>query len=193
MMSFIILILVLVGIPAFLLLSKYNSLVAKQEEAKNSKRQIDIQLDRRFKVFSNLINVVKQVMDYEKTTLKDVVALRNSAVAANKSGDAKAAIEAEEQISAVARSINVLFEQYPQLRAMENAQHLQEEIVSTENKLSFSKQGYNDSIENYNVERKSFFGSIVASMFPHLNTEMPYWEISTEKAAQLEEYQVDFK
>ena len=133
MMSFIILILVLVGIPAFLFLSKYNSLVAKQEEAKNSKRQIDIQLDRRFKVFSNLINVVKQVMDYEKTTLKDIVALRNSAVAANKSGDAKSAIEAEEQISAVARSINVLFEQYPQLKAMENAQHLQEEIVSTEN------------------------------------------------------------
>lgn len=192
-MSVIILLLVLIGVPAFILLSKYNSLVAKQEEAKNSKRQIDIQLDRRFKVFSNLINVVKQVMDYEKTTLKDIVALRNSAVAANKSGDQKSAIEAEEKISAVARGINVLFEQYPQLKAMDNAQHLQEEIVSTENKLSFSKQGYNDSIENYNVERKSFFGSIVASMFPHLNTDMPYWEISTEKAAQLEEYQVEFK
>lgn len=192
-MGFVIFLVVIILIPAFVVYSKYNSLVAKQEEAKNSKRQIDVQLDRRFKVFSNLINVVKSVMDYEKTTLKDVVALRNSALAANKSGDAKAAIEAEEKISEVARSINVVFEQYPQLRAMENAQHLQEEIVSTENKLSFSKQGYNDAIENYNVERKSFIGSIVASMFPHLNTDMPYWELTTEKAQQLEEYQVDLK
>jgi len=189
MTAFIFLIIIL-AVLAFIFLSKYNSLVARQEEAKNSKRQIDIQLDRRFKVFSNLINVVKEVMNYEKTTLKEVIELRQSAQLARQSGDEKEAMQAEEKISTLARGINIIFEQYPQLKAMENAQQLQEEIVSTENKLSFAKQGYNDAIENYNVERKSFFGSIIASMFSHLNTEMPYWEISSQKAAELEEYQV---
>lgn len=180
-------------IPAWMFFSTYNKLVAKQEEAKNSKRQIDVQLDRRYKVFSNLINVVKDVMDYEKTTLKEIVALRSQAVKASETGNAADSIAAEEKISQIARSIPVMFEQYPELKSLQNAKQLQEEIVSTENKLSFAKQGYNDSIEGYNVARKSFFGSIVASMFSHLNTEMPYWEISEQKAQQFDEYQVSLK
>lgn len=171
----------------------YNQLVSQIEGVENAKKSIDIQLDRRFKVFENLVNVVKKVMDYEKTTLKDVIALRNEALQAQKSGDEVKRMELEEQISGIASNIKVVFEQYPELKANQNAQQLQEEIVSTENKLSFSKQHYNDSIQDYNTYKKSFFTSmLLGMMFQTLNKNFEYWGLSTQKQVQYEEKMINF-
>jgi LemA protein len=185
----IILILVLV-VGGFIVLT-YNKLIAQIEAVRNNQKQIDIQLDRRFKVFESLINVVKKYMDYEQTTLKDVVALRNQAQQAKANGDEKTRIAAENQISDIAGNINLVFEQYPQLKANENCLQLQEEIVSTENKLAYAKQSYNDSIENYNANKKSFFTSAIVNLFKSkLDFDYPYWQLSEAKVAEHEQYTV---
>ena len=131
----LIFLLVLVGGGVWFVVSTYNNLISLIKQVENAKSQIDVQLDKRFKVFEGLINTVRKVMEYEKTVLSDVVALRNQARQAKKSGSEKDRVQAEEQISQIASQINVVFEQYPQLKAMNNAQQLQEEIVSVENQL----------------------------------------------------------
>ena len=130
----LILLFVLIVIVGYIFLS-YNRLISQIETVRNNQKQIDIQLDRRFKVFESLINVVKKYMNYEQSTLKDVVALRNQAQSAKASGDEKTRIDAENKISDIANHLNLVFEQYPDLKANQNALQLQEEIVSTENKL----------------------------------------------------------
>lgn len=186
----IILLVIIVAIVGYIILT-YNRLISQIEAIRNNLKQIDIQLDRRFKVFESLINVVKKYMDYEQTTLKDVVALRNTAVEAKANGDEKARISAENQISDIAGKINVVFEQYPDLKANQNCIQLQEEIVSTENKLAFAKQSYNDSIEIYNANKKSFPANMVVAAFSGtLNVEFEYWQISQDKIAEHENYTV---
>jgi len=188
----IIIVLIVLALFGFVI-GVYNSLIRMIEAVKNNKKQIDIQLDRRFKVFESLINVVKKYMDYEQTTLKDVVALRNQAQAAKGAGDEKARIAAENGISKIASNLNVVFENYPDLKADKNALQLQEEIVSTENKLAFAKQAYNDSIEKYNATKKSFLQSIVVSFFKgKLDFDFPYWGLASEEAIQeKEDYKVE--
>ena len=174
------------------LISIYNKIIHQIEAVKNNKKQIDVQLDRRYKVFESLINVVKKYMDYEQTTLKEVIALRGQAQQASKTGDEKARIQAEEGISKVASNLNLVFEQYPDLKADKNALQLQEEIVNTENKLTFSKQAYNDSIEKYNATKKSFLESAVVGVFRgKLDFDFPYWGLAEEKAKEREEYKVE--
>ncbi len=186
----LILLLVLVAIVGFTIIT-YNRLIAQIEAVRNNAKQIDIQLDRRYKVFESLINVVKKYMDYEQTTLKDVVALRSQSVAAHASGDEATRIAAENKISTIASGINVVFEQYPELKANQNAMQLQEEIVSTENKLAFSKQSYNDSIEIYNASKKSFPANAIVSVFKNsLDVDFPYWQLSADKVAEQESYTV---
>ena len=188
-MSLVILLL-LVGIVAFVIIT-YNRLIAQIEAVRNNAKQIDIQLDRRFKVFESLINVVKKYMDYEQTTLKDVVGLRSQAVTAHASGNEPARIEAENKISKIAGGLNIMFEQYPDLKANQNCMQLQEEIVSTENKLAFSKQSYNDSIEIYNANKKSFPANFIVSGFKaKLDIDFPYWQLSTAQVAEQESYTV---
>ena len=169
----------------------YNKLIRMIEEVNNNKQQIDIQLDRRYKVYESLIEVVKKYMDYEKTTLKEVVSLRSQAQQAKTSGDDKTRMAAEDAISKVGANINLLFEQYPDLKANQNALQLQEEIVSTENKLAFAKQSFNDSIERYNAKRKSLFESMVVNLFAaKLLQNFVYWGVSDEQRKQHEEYKV---
>jgi len=190
-MGYIIFALIIVVLLVILLIAIYNKLIAQIEAVRNNKKQIDIQLDRRFKVFESLINVVKKYMDYEKTTLKEVIALRGQAQQAVQSGDEKTRIQAEEGISKIASNINLVFEQYPDLKADKNALQLQEEIVNTENKLGFSKQAYNDSIENYNATKKSFIQSMIVSMFQSkLNFDFAYWGLPEETIKKQEEYTV---
>src|SRR5476651_26393 len=184
-----ILLIVLVVIGVVIVLT-YNRLIGYIEAVRNNQKQIDIQLDRRFKVFESLINVVKNYMNYEQTTLKDVVALRNQAQQAKEEGDEQARIDAENQISKIASNINLVFEQYPDLKANQNAMQLQEEIVNTENKLAFAKQALNDSIERYNATKKSFFESMVVSMAPKLNENFLYWQLPEETVKQQENYTV---
>lgn len=172
-------------------ISIYNTLIGFIEAINNNKKQIDIQLDRRYKVFESLIQVVNKYMDYEKTTLKEVVELRNKAQAAKESGDEKTRIAAENGISQIASNLNVVFEQYPDLKANQNALQLQEEIVNTENKLAYSKQAYNDGIERYNAKKKSFFESIVVSFFPAaLDKEFDYWGLPEDQIKAREDYTV---
>jgi LemA protein len=173
----------------------YNTLIAMIEAVRNNQKQIDIQLDRRFKVFESLINVVRKYMDYEQTTLKDVVALRNQALQAKAQGDEKARMVAEDKISQIATNLQptlqLVVEQYPDLKASGNVQQLQEEIVSTENKLAFAKQAYNSSIEQYNARKKSFFTSMVVASFRRaLDITFEYWALSAETIATQEKYTV---
>lgn len=186
----LLILIVVIAIVGFIILT-YNRLISQIEAVRNNQKQIDIQLDRRFKVFESLINVVRKYMDYEKTTLKDVVALRNQAQAAKARGDEKERIVAENKISDIASNLNVVFEQYPDLKANQNALQLQEEIVSTENKLAYAKQSYNDSVEIYNASKKSFPANIVVSSFrSKLDFDFPYWQLDEKKIAEQESYTV---
>lgn len=182
------LVLIIIGI-----ISVYNTLIALIEAINNNKRQIDVQLDRRFKVFESLIETVKKYMDYEQTTLKNVVALRNQAQAAKATGDEHARIAAENDISKIASNLNLVFEQYPDLKANQNVMQLQEEIVNTENKLAYSKQAYNDSIERFNAKKKSFFESMIVQLFASkLNKDFEYWGLTAEDSQTKDAYQVKF-
>ncbi len=193
MSTFLTVVLVLLVLVLFWSIGIYNALIALIEAINNNKRQIDIQLDRRYKVFESLIESVKQYMDYEKTTLKEVVALRNQAQKAKASGDEKARIEAENGISSIASHLNVVFEQYPDLKASQNVVQLQEEIVNTENKLSYAKQAYNDGIERYEAKKKSFFEALVVGFFASkLDKSFDYWGLSEEKQQTREDYTVKF-
>ncbi len=186
-------ILVIILVVGFWAIGIFNNLIGLIEAINNNKRQIDIQLDRRYKVFESLIESVKKYMDYEKTTLKEVVALRNQAQAAKAAGNEKARMAAENGISQIASGLNVVFEQYPDLKANQNVIQLQEEIVNTENKLAYSKQAYNDSIERYNAKKKSFFESLVVSFFPNkLDKIFEYWSLPDDQIKAHEDYTVKF-
>lgn len=182
---------VIFAIVVIFIITTYNRLIALIEAVKNAQHGVDVQLDRRFKVFESLISVIKKSMDYEKTTLKEVVALRSKSVEAQKSGDTKQRMLAENGITAVATQLNAVFEQYPELKANEQAMQLQEEVVNTENKLSFAKQALNDAIELYEVKKKSFFEMMVVAMFSSLNKNFEYWKVEEEKSAELENYKVE--
>ena len=193
MSTFLIVVLVIVALVLVWSIGIYNRLIALIEAINNNQRQIDIQLDRRYKVFESLIEAVKKYMDYEQTTLKDVVALRNQAQAAKASGDDKARIAAENGISKIASGINVVFEQYPELKANQNVLQLQEEIVNTENKLAYSKQAFNDGVERYEAKKKSFFEAMVVSFFSSkLDKGFAYWGIPEEQIKEREDYRVKF-
>ncbi len=169
----------------------YNALIALIETVRNNLKQIDIQLDRRYKVFESLIEVVKKYMDYEQSTLKSVTELRANANQAKEAGDLTARAAAENKISGVMGGIQAVFEQYPDLKANQNAMQLQEEIVSTENKLAYAKQAYNDSIERYNAKKKSFFQAMIVSFFKDkLDFDFPYWQLSEMDVKTKEDYQV---
>lgn len=190
-MTIAIIIIILVLIGGYIVMT-YNGLIAMIEAVRNNEKQIDIQLDRRYKVFESLINVVKKYMDYEKSTLKEVVALRSKAEDAKESGDKEKRMDAENKISRILSGINLVFEQYPDLKANQNAMQLQEEIVNTENKLAFAKQAYNDSIERYNARKKSFFPAWVVKLFPNkLDFTFLYWQLEAATIKAREDYKVN--
>ena len=169
----------------------YNRIIAMIEAVSNNEKQISIQLDRRYKVFESLIEVVKKYMDYEQSTLAQVVTLRNQAKQAEADGNIKARAEAENKISGVLGGISAVFEQYPDLKANQNAIQLQEEIVSTENKLAYAKQAYNDSIETYNAYKKSVPQTFLVSLLRNsLDQSFTYWSLTEEENQKKESYSV---
>jgi len=184
----LVVVIVLLGV---LFVSIYNKLIAYIEACRNNEKQIDIQLDRRYKVYESLVNTVRTYMDYEQSTLKDVVALRAQAQAAKDSGNVQGRIDAENKISGILGGINAVFEQYPDLKANQNAMQLQEEIVSTENKLAYAKQALNDSIERYNAYKKSLIQSMVVSAFASkLDINFTYWQLTEDQVKTQEAYTV---
>ena len=143
-------------------ISLYNRLVSMRNQVSNAWAQIDVQLKRRHELIPNLVEVVKDAMGYEQDTLKQVIEARNRAVAAN--GPAQAS-QAESALTAATGRLFALMENYPQLRANENVKQLQEELVSTENKIAFSRQFYNDSVMANNNAVQSFPANVIARQF----------------------------
>jgi len=153
------------------LMMSYNRLVALRNQAQNGWAQIDVQLKRRHDLIPNLVAVVKDAMGYEQETLLKVVEARN--VAAKAKGPAEAG-PAEAALSLATGHLLALMENYPDLKANTNVQQLQEELTTTENKIAFSRQFYNDSIMGLNNAVQSFPANLIAGMLgfatmPHLD------------------------
>ena len=170
----------IVALIALWLIATYNGLVGGRNQGTTAWSQIDVQLKRRHDLIPNLVQVVKDAMGYEQETLIKVIQARNNAVAA--SGPAQAG-PAEAALSQATRGLMGLVESYPQLKANDNVKQLQEELVSTENKIAFSRQFYNDSVNSYNTRRQSFpavlaaaslgFGPIELFNMPETEREVP--------------------
>jgi LemA protein len=170
-------VIVLIGLWA---IAVYNGLVGGRNQAQTAWSQIDVQLKRRHDLIPNLVQVVKDAMGYEQETLTKVVQARNNAVAA--SGPVQAGA-AEAALTQATRGLFALVESYPQLKANDNVKQLQEELTTTENKIAFSRQFYNDSVNAYNTRRQSFpavlavaslgFGPIELFNMPETEREVP--------------------
>jgi len=170
----------IVGLIALWAIAVYNGLVGARNQAQTAWSQIDVQLKRRHDLIPNLVQVVKDAMGYEQETLTKVVQARNAAVGA--SGPAQAG-PAEAALTRATRGLWGLVESYPQLKANDNIRQLQEELTTTENKVSFARQFYNDSVNTYNTRRQSFpavlaaasmgFGPMELFNMPEAEREVP--------------------
>lgn len=161
----------------------YNRLVELRNQVNNAWSQIDVQLQRRYDLIPNLVEAVKSYMGYEKSTLEAVIAARNEAQAAktalqksggptSESGSVKDVAAADLALRGAVTNIMALAENYPQLRASENMQQLQEELSSTENKVAFSRQAYNDSVMLYNTAQQTFPAVLFAAALGHHAVEL---------------------
>ena len=164
-MWWIILIIVAVIVIAFIAL--YNSLVAMRLRVKNAWSQIDVQLQRRFDLIPNLVETVKGYMEHESEVLTNVSELRSSWANA-KTVDEKASLD--NALSESLKTIMAVAENYPELKANQNFSELQTELTNTENKISYSRQFYNDTVTRYNTKLEVFPSNIIASMF-HFTAE----------------------
>ncbi len=144
-------------------LTIYNGLVRRRNQVKNSWAQIDVQLKRRYDLIPNLVETAKGYMKHERETLEAVTNARNLAQQASSAGAGERA-KAEGELSSVLSRLLAVVENYPDLKANQNFLALQEELASTENKISFSRQFYNDSVLRYNNQTQMFPSNIVASM-----------------------------
>lgn len=168
-------VLILVGVVvliAVVLIGLYNSLVQKRIRCQESWSQIDVQLKRRYDLIPNLVETVKGYAAHESGTLEKVIQARNAAIAAN---GVQQQAQAENVLTGALRQLFALSEAYPNLKANENFAALQEELASTENKIAFARQYYNDSVAIYNTARETFPGNMVAGAFGFQKQE--YFEI----------------
>lgn len=161
MLSLIIL-LVIILVPVIIGVSVYNGLVAKRVAGQNAWSQIEVQLKRRYDLIPNLVETVKGYAAHEKDTLERVIQARNAAVKATGSANLKELSQAENMLTGALRQIFALSENYPDLKANQNFLQLQEEIVSTENRVGFARQHYNDCVASYNTAIQQVPGNFVA-------------------------------
>lgn len=153
----------IVVVLALFVIGIYNGLIRGRNEVKNAWSQIDVQLKRRHDLIPNLVETTKGYMSHERDTLEAVTAARNLALKAAGSGPAAQA-KAETELSGALARLLVVVERYPDLKANQNFLALQEELTSTENKIGFSRQYYNDSVLKHNNQIQSFPSNIVANM-----------------------------
>jgi LemA protein len=166
-------VLAVIGAAAIWAIMVYNGLVALRNRFKNAFSQIDVQLKRRYDLIPNLVEAVKGYMAHERGTLEAVIKARGAAVgaaqvAAAAPGDPAAMrglSQAEGALGGALGRLLAVFEQYPDLKANQNVLALQEELTSTENKVAFARQAFNDSVMEYNTRRESFPDTILAGMF----------------------------
>jgi LemA protein len=153
----------------FWAVAQYNRLVSLRNQAQNGWKQIDVQLKRRHDLIPNLISTVKGYMQYEQETLEKVIQARNAAAGASGIADAAAK---ENALSGALSRLFALAENYPTLKANENAKQLQEELASTENKIGFARQFYNDIATKFNTAQQMFPGNIIAGLFNFRPSEL---------------------
>ncbi len=171
-MTFLVILAVVAAIGLYVV-SAYNGLVDRRNKVKNAFAQIDVQLTRRHDLIPNLVESVKGYMQHERATLEAVTTARNQAAAGLKAaaarpGDPQAMRQlagAEAALEGALGRLLAVVEAYPDLKADENMLRLQEELSSTENKVSFARQGYNDAVMDYNTNRESFPVNLIAGAF----------------------------
>jgi LemA protein len=161
-MTVTIILLIIIILLVVFAISIYNSLVGLRNQVKNAWSQIDVQLKRRHDLIPNLIETVKGYMNHERATLENITNARSKAVSAQ--GVPEKA-KAEAQLTEAIGKFNLVVENYPDLKANQNFLTLQEELTSTENKISFSRQNYNDQVLFYNNKIQMFPSNILANMF----------------------------
>ena len=162
---------------------RYNALIRLRNQVENGWKQIDVQLKRRHDLIPNLVNAVKGAMDFERDTLEAVIQARNQAVKIQAetlpTGGVKKLAAAEATLGAALSRLNVVVERYPQLKATANIGQLQEELTSTENRVAFARQLYNDTATSYNVRQQQFPWTLIAGMAKAEIVEL--WEITDEQ------------
>ena len=165
----------------------YNALIRLRNFYENAWAQIDVQLERRYDLIPDLVETVKGIMKHERETLEEVIKARNSAVAAKAQNSANigdpdtmgALIAAEVGLQGALGNLFALSESYPDLKANQNMLQLQEELTSTENKIAFARQAFNDSVTSYNNKRETFPSNIIAGMFGFKDKSL--YEVKEEK------------
>jgi LemA protein len=174
----VIVIIVVVVLLALIFAAMYNSLVRRRNQVDNSWSQIDVQLKRRHDLIPNLVEAVKDYMSYEQETLTKVTQARANAISVGAQGP-EAQAKAENALTDTLRSLFAVAENYPDLKANQNVMSLQEELTATENKISFARQFYNDSVLNYNNKLQTFPGNMIAGMFNF--TPRQFFETTSEE------------
>jgi LemA protein len=193
-MTAIIILAVLVAVAVVLALwatGIYNALVSLRNRFKNAFAQIDVQLKRRYDLIPNLVETAKGYMKHEHDTLEDVIKARNIALAASQAaaanpadpGAVKGLVSAEGGLAGALSRLMVVSEQYPDLKANQNMMQLTEELTSTENKIAFARQAFNDSVMEYNTSRETFPNVVLAGMFGFLPAELFHVEDPAERNA----------
>jgi LemA protein len=175
----VVLVVVVLGLGGFVV-GVYNKLVTMRNRYKNAYAQIDVQLKRRYDLIPNLVEIAKGYIKHERETLENVTKARNIAYAASQAaaanpGDAsamKGLVSAESGLAGTLSRLMMVSEQYPDLKANQNMMQLTEELTSTENKISFARQAYNDTVMVYNTDREVFPSNLVASMFNFAAAEL---------------------
>jgi LemA protein len=175
----------------------YNGLVALRNRYKNAWSQIDVQLKRRYDLIPNLVETVKGYMAHERNTLEAVIKARGDALGASQRAAAapgdpaamRGLAQAEGVLGGALGRLMAVFEQYPDLKANQNVMSLQEELTSTENKVAFARQAFNDSVMEYNIRRESFPDTVVAGIFRFDAAELMQ---STESAEERRAPKVSF-
>lgn len=171
--------------------SVYNGLVGSRNAYKNAFAQIDVQLTRRYDLIPNLVEIAKGYMKHERETLEAVIAARNSAVSGLKQaaanpgnpGAVQALAGAENMLTGALGRLFAVSESYPELKANQNMIQLSEELTSTENKVAFARQAFNDSVMGYNNAREVFPSNIVAGMFGFQAAQLLEIEAPEKRAA----------
>jgi len=171
----IVIVLVFVVVPVFVVVGIYNKLVALKNRFKNAFSQIEVQLKRRYDLIPNLVETAKGYLKHERETLEAVIAARNQAAAglqkaASDPGDASAVkglAGAEGALAGAMGRLMAVMEAYPDLKANQTMNKLTEELTSTENKVAFSRQAFNDAVTAYNTYRQSFPAVVFAGIFGH--------------------------
>jgi len=175
----LILLLAFVAVIALWIMGAYNSLIALKNRVVNAWKQIDVQLKRRHDLIPNLVNTVKGAMDFERSTLEAVISARNKAVSAT---GVRATAQAEGELTQALGRLFALTENYPDLKSNQNVLQLQEELTSTENKIGFARQLYNDTATEYNTKQMQFPTNLVAGLAKASPAELWQIEDAAERA-----------